>query len=422
MTKIPESLTRRAKQGLDLGAKAAGRGRRLGGNILDEARYSSDFAPQDSDEFVAAAYFAADLDSVYQLEQWLWPMEQLRDRLREQGYGDQPFGILSRNIRSARRLREQTDIPVRFSRRSAGFDTFMSATSLRLVFYVNQALLNFQAMKFPRPAHVHLSHGESEKISMISNQLKAYDYIFTAGQAARERIGRTLVGLDPERMVDVGRPQLDRPRAVPLVWQNFDASAPSGPTVFYAPTWEGDSPSMAYGTLAHNGETFVRDMLSAGHRVIFRPHPRTGFLDANFVKARETVEGILAADPRGFIDSTPDVSWQLDAADACLAEMSSVAFDWLSARRPLVMIAPHNPGAEVLAGGLFDRCPVVELGREDELVNLLQNGGESTASPARLSNHYLGATDQDAQIGRFVSAGCGVINDRGTELDARTTL
>lgn len=419
MTKIPESLTRRAKQGLDLGAKAAGRGLRLGGNVLGEARYSSDFAPQNSDDFVAAAYFAADLDSVYQLEQWLWPMEQLRDRLREQGYGDQPFGILSRNIRSARRLREQTDIPVRFSRRSAGFDTFIAATSLRLVFYVNQALLNFQAMKFPRPAHVHLSHGESEKISMISNQLKAYDYIFTAGQAARERIGRTLVGLDHERMVDVGRPQLDRPRAVPQIWREFGASAPSGPTVFYAPTWEGDSPSMAYGTLAHNGEKFVREMLGAGYRVIFRPHPRTGFQDEGFAKALESVKEIVAADSRGFVDNTPDVSWQLDVADVCLAEMSSVAFDWLSVRRPLVMVAPHNPGAEVLAGGLFDRCPVVEVGREDELVNLLQAGGGSAGSADQLSEHYLGGTAANEQVERFIKAGLAVIDDRTTALAGR---
>ncbi|AOP54794.1 CDP-glycerol glycerophosphotransferase family protein [Brevibacterium aurantiacum] len=419
MAKFPESLTRRAKQGIDLGTKAAVRGRRVAGNALDEARYSSDFAPQDSDDFVAAAYFAADLDSVYQLEQWLWPMEQLRDRLRELGYGDQPFGILSRNIRSARRLREQTDIPVRFSRRSAGFDSFMSSPSLRLVFYVNQALLNFQAMKFPRPAHVHLSHGESEKISMISNQLKAYDYVFVAGQAARERIGRTLVGLDPERMVDVGRPQLDRPRVIPRAWRDSDVSAHSGPTVFYAPTWEGDSPSMAYGTLAYNGEKFVRDMLDAGYRVIFRPHPRTGFLDSSFARAREKVEEILAAHPRGFVDTTQDVSWQLDVADICLAEMSSVAFDWLSARKPLVMIAPQNSRAEVLAGGLFDRCPVVEVGQESELLNLLQIDERSTEVSAQLSEHHLGATGPNEQLKAFIEAGLTVIEDRPIALAGR---
>ncbi|RAF63552.1 hypothetical protein DN546_34580, partial [Burkholderia multivorans] len=109
----------------------------------------------------------------------------LRDSLVRQGAGYAPFGILTRDARVAKHIASRTDLPVRFSRLTAGLEAFFSPPSLRAVFYVNQATTNFQALRFPAPAHVHLSHGESEKISMISNQLKAYDYVFTAGQAAR---------------------------------------------------------------------------------------------------------------------------------------------------------------------------------------------------------------------------------------------
>ena len=125
-------------------------------------------------------------------------------------------------------LKSITSFPVRFSRLTSGLDKFMQSPSLRAVFYVNQGTSNFQALRYPEPAHVHLSHGESEKISMISNQLKGYDYVFTAGQAARERIQQTLYGMSDDRMFDVGRPQLDRPRSVPHEWKKFEEASPDG--------------------------------------------------------------------------------------------------------------------------------------------------------------------------------------------------
>ena len=44
---------------------------------------------------------------------------------------------------------------------------------------------------------------------MSSNQLKAYDHVLIAGQAARERIRRKLIGFDESHLVEVGRPQVD---------------------------------------------------------------------------------------------------------------------------------------------------------------------------------------------------------------------
>lgn len=379
-----------------------------------------EFGPRDGDDFVAAAYFGSDIDSVYQLEQWLWPMEQLANALREDGYGQEPFGILTRDISAARHLHEVTDLPVRSSRLTAGVDDFMESARLRVVFYVNQATGNFQGLRYPGPAHVHLSHGESEKSSMISNQLKAYDFVFTAGEAARERIAHSLVGLSPEHLLDVGRPQLDRPREIPQVWREFDAEAPAGTTVFYAPTWEGDSPSMAYGALADNGIMLVSSMLDAGFRVIFRPHPRTGVRDRSFKKALDEVCSMIDAAPRGFMDSTPDVSWQFDAADRALVEMSSVAFDWLSTRKPLVMIKSCHSESMVLPGGLFDRAPTIGKGSEDKLIELLSDRKDSVEVAAQLCEYYLGATAPGEQVNRFISATVQVINERDRSLSCRS--
>jgi hypothetical protein len=380
-----------------------------------ESRLPDEFSPQDDDDFVAAGYFAGDLTSVYQLEQWLWPFKQLEARLKDDGHGDQPFGIIVRNAPVAEYLKGITSFPVRFSRLTSGLDKFMQSPSLRAVFYVNQGTSNFQALRYPEPAHVHLSHGESEKISMISNQLKGYDYVFTAGRAARERIQQTLYGMSDDRMFDVGRPQLDRPRSVPHEWKKFKEASPDGEAVFYAPTWEGDSPSMSYGTIAYNGRVIVTALLRAGYRVIFRPHPRTGVMRHDFEKALEDVAEIVESDPRGFLDKSPDVSWQLDEADLAVVEMTSVAFDWLSSGKPLVMVQPHEPEAEVLEGGLMDLCPTVGSTGEADVVDVIAEAVSQGGSVEAIAQLYLGDTSPGAQTARFIRSSEQVIEQRVEE-------
>ncbi|TNM55176.1 CDP-glycerol glycerophosphotransferase family protein [Brevibacterium sediminis] len=415
MTFLPAELPHTAVRGASFAQSVAKLAAQRLRERVRESRLSDDFNPQDDDEFVVAAYFAGDLSSVYQLEQWLWPFEQLESRLQELGYSDRPFGIIVRNSLVAKHLKGVTSFPVRFSRLTKGLDEFMQSSTLRAVFYVNQGTSNFQALRYPEPAHVHLSHGESEKISMISNQLKGYDYVFTAGQAARERIAQTLYGMGDERMFDVGRPQLDRPRSVPPEWKEFVAKNPDGKAVFYAPTWEGDSPSMAYGTIAYNGVEIVNSLLEAGYRVIFRPHPRTGVMRHEFEKAVEDVAEIVESDPRGFLDESPDVSWQLDEADVAVVEMTSVAFDWLASGKPLVMVKPHEPDAEVLEGGLLDRCPAVDPKTSDDVVDLIDAAVASSGLAAELAQLYLGDTAAGEQTERFIRSSERVIRNRSEE-------
>jgi hypothetical protein len=415
MSLLPADLPHTAVRGANFAQAAAKLVAQRLRERVRESRLSDEFDPQDHDEFVAAAYFAGDLSSVYQLEQWLWPFEQLEARLKDNGHSSRPFGIIVRNAPVAEYLQGVTDFPVRFSRLTTGLDKFMQSPSLRAVFYVNQATSNFQALRYPEPAHIHLSHGESEKISMISNQLKGYDFVFTAGQAARQRIEQTLYGLSDDRMYDVGRPQLDRPRSIPREWEEFKTAQPDAKTVFYAPTWEGDSPSMSYGTIAFNGEAIVTALLEAGYRVIFRPHPRTGVMRHDFEKALETVKEIVESDPRGYLDQSPDVSWQLEEADVAVVEMTSVAFDWLSSGKPLVMVQPHEPGAEVLDGGLLDHCPTVEPGGQDDVVDLIDLAVSRDGSVAVLAEFYLGDTAPGAQTARFIRSSERVIELRTEE-------
>lgn len=400
-------------------------GSRVVGSVVSdrfaEERLSPRFVPHRGDRFVAAAYFAADHSSLYQLEQWLWSFERLAERLREQTGEAEPFGILCRSARNATAIAAQTSLPVRFSRLVSGMDAFMSQPALRAVFYVNQSTLNFQGLRYPRPAHVHLSHGESEKSSMISNQLKAYDAVFTAGRAARERIARSLIGLPAERMFDVGRPQLDRPVRVPAAWSDLAGEGESAvqraaPIVFYAPTWEGDSPAMAYGSLPASGETIVRGLLAEGARVIYRPHPRTGVLKPAFAQAHRAIAELLADAPGSLVDEGSAVGWQFEVADACVGEMSSLAFDWLTTGKPLVLIAPADSRAEVLPGGLFTRVPSVAAGAPDAAEAVVRTLLREPRAEGLVeaAEYYLGDTRPGEQQRRFEDAAVAVIGERNS--------
>ena len=98
--------------------------------------------------------------------------------------------------------------------------------------------------------HVHVNHGESDKQSMASNNAKAYDRVFVAGEAAVERHRAGLMEFDPARLVRVGRPQLDlHPGAA--------AFREPRRTVLYAPTWEGDADYNDYSSVDVYGPDIV---------------------------------------------------------------------------------------------------------------------------------------------------------------------
>src|SRR5699024_2631870 len=81
MSFLPAELPHTAARGANFAQAAAKLATQRLRERMRESRLSDDFHPQDDDEFTAAVHFAGDLSSVYQLEQWLWPFEQLEAHL-----------------------------------------------------------------------------------------------------------------------------------------------------------------------------------------------------------------------------------------------------------------------------------------------------------------------------------------------------
>ena len=112
--------------------------------------------------------------------------------------------------------------------------TVMSAklTSARVAFYVAHNGKNIHLLREPGLRHVFIGHGDSDKVSSINPFAKAYDELWVAGPAARDRWAAANVGIRDEAIIEVGRPQL-------VDVDRFDGRANQARRVLYAPTWEG---------------------------------------------------------------------------------------------------------------------------------------------------------------------------------------
>ncbi|MDU0312705.1 CDP-glycerol glycerophosphotransferase family protein [Phycicoccus sp. M110.8] len=397
-----------ARRGFEAAGDLAGRARLLATDRVLESRHDGLRVRGREESFDVVLFFSAEPAQLYQATMWLGPLEELARHVR--------VAVLCRQAGHAIRLASMTGLPVRMSRRAEECNGWLTRSGVALVVYVNQNTQNFQTLRLPRPAHAHLSHGESEKVSMVSNQLKAYDLVFTAGPAARHRILENLFDFDPAAFVDVGRPQVDVHDAV----RHLPSS--DRVTVLYAPTWEGDSPAMAYGSVASQGEAIAAAVLqSSGHRLVYRPHPQTGRVSAAARRAdraiRTRIERAAAADPAAGhrVDTSSVWGWQLDEADQCICDVSAVAFDWLATGKPILLTAAKGDARSV--GPTTARLPRLSVDETPRVLELLSSETDlqHRQALAALVEHHFGDTTPGSSMRRFVQACTDAVTHRRSQ-------
>jgi hypothetical protein len=348
-----------------------------------------------------AVYFADGPVNLYQVRQWFAPLAELSKIA--------PVAIISRSAGSALALWDEAPVPTLYLRQVVELEQFVAEQDLRIVFYVNQNSRNFQMFRYGRMWHVFINHGESDKMYMTTNQFKAYDYSLVAGQAALDRLSRVLWNFDfDRRAIEIGRPQAD----------HFAGALPYPPddrvTVLYAPTWEGDRPGAAYGSIRSHGVALVSSLLSTGrHRVIYRPHPRSGVIDADYRAANAEIIALIrdanAADPRvrHVYDDGPELGWQLAAADIAVTDISAMVYDRLATGKPVVVTRPDSPEAEIDEGGFLGDAEWLDSADAGAAVPILEKVLTSAEAQSRLEHwarHHFGDTTPGAATERFHAA------------------
>lgn len=358
-------------------------------------------------------YFPDTRDRVYQLRQWYAPLRAL----------DQRHSVIAvfQDSRTAALWREESGLPGITVARYGLLDELLTGSAVKLALYVNHTPQNFTALRFPSLAHVYLSHGDSDKGVSVSNQVKAYDFCFVAGQAAIDRLATHLMFADPAAWcLPIGRPQLD---AVPM--PPAGVGRPGRPTVLYAPTWEGAQPSMAYGSMATHGVTAVTALLASGRvAVLLRPHPLSGSADVAYGRAvaavRSLVADAMSREPEAGhrIDTDQPLEASFAGADVLLCDVSSVAMEWLATGKPLVVTEQASTQVATASTRLLSVVP--RLAARDapgvaDLVSLVLESDPGSDQRLALVEYYLGDTTPGASTQRFLDACTRVIGLRDEE-------
>ena len=344
---------------------ARGLGRRLVNLGAVEAE-GFDLSAVDSADI--AIYFSDYPAKLYQLRQWL-PVFQERAASRTD---PRQTMVVLRQVEAYKELKGQTTLPLILAPRFEDLMALYDRAGFHAVVYVNNGWTNFQSLAYQQAVHIHVNHGESDKICMVSNQAKAYDQVFVAGEAAVRRHEAAIAWFDLDHLVRVGRPQLDLQVASPL-------PAHDGPTIAYAPTWEGEDEANNYTSIDRYGPRIIDAALAqAGARVVYKPHPRIATSPQASVRgAHERILQALAAAQaaspaaghQALLDA--DVLGVIRAADLMISDVSSVTLDHLylrpaspimltdrrSDRDRLLQDAPIAAACHVIDDSTIDRLP-----------------------------------------------------------------
>ncbi|MEV5544686.1 hypothetical protein AB0L35_00905 [Streptomyces sp. NPDC052309] len=207
-------------------------------------------------------YFSGGASSAYQANMWLEPLARLEGR---------PLIVLRERFMVQRIA--ATDIPVVCLPKVSTLMRLEHST-LEVLLHPSNSGKTSQVLRIPTIKHAFVNHGESDKLSSCNPYAKAYDEVWVAGPAARERYALAEVGVEDKDVVEIGRPQLEAVRPY--------AGPPAGPytTVLYAPTWEGWDGNPGNTSVVTAGENLVRALLAdPGVRLLYKPHPLTGSVD-----------------------------------------------------------------------------------------------------------------------------------------------
>ena len=328
------------------------------------------FDPATGLQVDVGVYYPDGPAKLYQLTQWL-PVFQNHP-------SDLTFGLVVRSYQAYLELQPLTTLPVAHVPGFADLMELYRVSSMKAVVYVNNGVGNFQSLAVPELAHVHVNHGESDKICMVSNQVKAYDRVFVAGEAAVQRHRAALSEFDADQLVRVGRPQLDE-HPVPGLPESDRV------TILYAPTWAGEDEANNYTSMETMGALIASACLAqSGVRVIYKPHPRV--LDSTDRRIRDNNERIVRdiqhaaqADPAAghTVMMQGDILSVFPRTDVLISDVSSVALDFLYLR---------------------PECPVILTDRLDDIERLHIESPLSLATEVITPSNVASARDLIARV------------------------
>ena len=370
---------------------------------------------QSSKDFEVLAYFGDDISRSYQIQQWLPVYEELNKTHKVQ--------IICRQYPTTKYLRKLTNLPVNSVYDFFTLTDLIDANNYKVVLYVNNSFTNFQAMAAKKAFHVHLNHGESDKMSMTSRQMYAYDVVAVAGQAAKDRLRNALIVSDENKEVIIGRPQLD------LLQKPLEI-VEGRKILTYAPTWEGDQEANYYSSVDVYGEKIVAAMLKVPNSTVFyKPHPKvTTSPKSHMIKSHKAILALL--DNANSKDSNAkhrfvsgDPMPVLQVSDLLVSDVSAVTIDYLYLKPQGAMLMCDRLSNKDLFTQVAPVSKAVtnitnlNIGNIEQIISDHVSGKVDRSSYDEMRNYYFGDTKPGSSIARFIA----MVNDLIQRRDNRVS-
>ncbi|MDG6881412.1 hypothetical protein A6A21_02470 [Phocoenobacter uteri] len=306
-----------------------------------------------------AVYFSGNVAQLYQVKQWLAVLKEL-EKFKK-------VTFITRFADVFDVLRQNTDFSVCYCRTIDDVLSVYQNGHFKCILYVNHGNKNFQSLIVNDALHIHINHGESDKLSTITNQSKAYDYVFVVGPLAYERYENNLINKDMSKFIQIGRPQLDHIEKIEQFVTNLpepssrnkEKSVPRK-VVLYAPTWEGTHETMNYSSLGDFGVDLVNMILEQPDLyLIYKPHPTTGSRLKDIDKINQRILDKLKNSHKATVATCEDINSLYEHIDLAIFDNSAVAVDYLIVDKPMLMTDTF----EHLDGVRIDKPKIVEATR-----------------------------------------------------------
>jgi hypothetical protein len=357
-------------------------------------------------------YFFGSKGQMYQINQWIETFKELNKKHK--------ITIVVRSFSVYRKWVHKLPFDVVFCYSLNDLLSFYSSYKPRAIIYINNGYNNFQSLIYEDAMHIHINHGESDKSSDHSNQVKAYDYIFVHGPNGYNNYMKYLINLNPKKLIQTGRPQLDFIKSIKL-------NTKGKKVIIYAPTWEATHKSMNYTSVDKYGIKIVKQILNSDkYFLIYKPHPNLGANSQTVKESHNTILNLVKNSKNARAITNQDVNNIYPIVDFAIFDMSSIMTDYLNVDKPFILADVFDSNLHNTAEyNVLKACNRLNYKNIDNLLEIIEK--EISTDPLKekrkeIKELYLGNYKKGESIKKFINSITEIIDYRDKEYAKKEKL
>ncbi len=349
-------------------------------------------------------YFYGKMGQTYQIKQWIDTFNELNKQYK--------ITIVIRELAVYQYWSTHLKFNLWYCNTIVNLMDFYDKADPALILYINNGMKNYQSFLYEKSLHIFLNHGESDKSSDHSNQIKSYDYTFVHGPNGRDNYLKYLINLDPEKLILTGRPQLDFISPIKL-----DTKGRS--VIAYVTTYEATHRSMRYTSVDVYGEKIVDQILESDqYFFIYKPHPNLGGNDPEVKAIHNRILQKVKNSSYAITLDKEEVNNIYPIVDFAIFDISSTMTDFLNVDKPFLLADVFNPKVHNLdAYNILKGCNRITHNNIDHLMEVIQT--EITTDPlqdkrSEIKKLYLGDYKPQESITTFLKEIDNIVKQRNT--------